>query len=42
MGLPCARAIAGSPSAVALKPAPAACTNRLRLNVMVLLLWMIR
>ena len=32
MGPLCARTSAGKPSAEALKPAPAACMNRLRLN----------
>src|SRR5258706_6036583 len=35
MGPLCAREISGNPSAEALKPAPAAWMNRLRLNVMV-------
>src|SRR5882672_11468686 len=38
----CARTTAGKPSAEALMPAPAAWMNRLRLNVMVLLLCVIR
>src|SRR5438045_1779119 len=42
MGPLCARATAGNPSAEALKPAPAAWMNLLRLNVMVLLLCSVR